>query len=77
MFVPTSVSVLRASYLAAAMQARQAGSEHDARQRKADAATVRAAVMEGNAATLSNLQREAGYARFGGADWSGRTPGTS
>jgi hypothetical protein len=40
MFVPTSVSVLRASYLAAAMQARQAGSEHDARQREADACGV-------------------------------------
>jgi hypothetical protein len=43
MFVPTSVSVLRASYLAAAMQARQAGSEYDARQREADADAVRAA----------------------------------
>jgi hypothetical protein len=72
MFVPTSVSILWASYLAAAMQARQAGSEHDARQREADAATVRAAVMESNATALSYLQREAGYARFGGADWSGR-----
>jgi hypothetical protein len=72
MFVPTSVSVLRASYLAAAMQARQAGSDHDARQREADAATVRAAVMEGNATALSYLQREAGYVRFGGGDWSGR-----
>jgi hypothetical protein len=72
MFVPTSVSVLRASYLAAAMQARRAGSEHDARQCEADAATVRAAVIESNATALSYLQREAGYARFGGADWSGR-----
>jgi hypothetical protein len=68
MFVPTPVSVLSASYLAAAMQARQAGSEGDARQREADAATVRAAVMEGNATALSYLQREAGYARFGAVD---------
>jgi hypothetical protein len=72
MFVPASVSLLWASCLATAMQARQAGSQHDARQREADAATVRAAVMEGNATALSYLQREAGCARFGGADWSGR-----
>jgi len=72
MFVPVSVSVLWASYLAAAMHARQAGSQHEARQCEADAAAVRAAVMEGNATVLSYLQREAGYVRFGGADWSGR-----
>jgi hypothetical protein len=63
--VSKSVSLLYGARLAAAERARRAGDQAQARRYDRDAGKVWAAIMEGNAAALEFLQREAGMTRSG------------
>jgi conjugative relaxase-like TrwC/TraI family protein len=63
--VPKSVSLLHASFQVRAQQARDANQPEEAEQWTARAQTVWDAIMAGNQAMLSFLQREAGYSRAG------------